>query len=208
MSLKQEEKTEHNIPEENEIENKPIRLKNYVEEASDKDIRKILDYLFDERNNSQKISLGIASFIVSPGIMILGAGLSYYIPDSISMFIAFGGLFGFIALGVYLSVKYGDASKHNLSKLERIFINEGIKDYIEEVKENNRPELNRKSAIGIALCILSPLFAMIPAFFNISELWILVGLFLMFIDIAAGVYLIVSSSMINGIFRRILRYEK
>lgn len=208
MSLKQEEKRVYDIPEEEEETVKktidPIYLKQYVENADSHDMDRIAEYLAQEKSASKKLALGIASFIMSPVFIFLGAGMAIeYYMDAFGTFLAFAGMAAAIGFGLYNCIKYGVTKKDRQKLLDGVFVTEDIKDYMDDLSKKYQSTLIKNVVIGILLCVFCIAPVIICAI-TLSESLIIGGFGALFAMVAAGVYMIVTSSMTSESYKKII----
>lgn len=166
-------------------------------------------YVADYQTAARKIALGSAACTASPSVLIAVSG--FLNSDILCTAVGLPVLFLLIAWGVWMFINAGIITGRYSHIDKRKFLpGHGVTDWARSAREQFRPSLVRDLAFGVGLCILSP--ACIMAFIGVGALlWgdggvgACFGTGVMMIGIAAGVYLIVRSSIVQNCYQRLLK---
>ncbi len=179
------------------------------------------NFLSDKKKNALFIALGVFLCIAAPGLMIATAAMpvvsvenngfaiemAYSLSDR-NMALAFTLLFALIAAAVALFIISGMRSaKYNY--LEKEYeLDQMTENAVRQDRERFMPKYRAFIAIGVVLCVVSPLAVIVPAFAiptYMSYIGVCVGLMLLIV--AAGVFLLVYGGYISSSYKFILQEE-
>ena len=201
---------------EEERENKEILEGDIVEVRAEEEKIQMISmetanvYLSLLQNTSSKIALGVLLCILSPIMLIgltgwsdheTGAFLSGEAAVSIGMTV----LLLMVAVAVAIFIIYGRKMEtYDFLEKEPIELAYGVKGLVEKEKFRYESTHSRKLVLGIVLCILSAVPIMVLAISDKNGRLAILGVNLCLILVAIGVYLLVSTGIIYGVFQRLL----
>lgn len=173
-----------------------------VEEAN-----AFLDY---RRHGSRLIALATALCIISPAILILLAGFSEYgiwgITETIGAAVGMIWLFVAVAAAVVIFIYYGTAGKEfeyiQKQPFETAY---GVTGIVKERRKSFEKTYALGLSAGIAICVISVLPLIIAAVMEASDVMCTSMTSLLFLIVAAGVYLIIRVSTVKGSFDALLQ---
>lgn len=97
------------------------------------------------------------------------------------------------------------ASRYKFIEKRRFTLATDAREWVLAAREQFRPALTRDIALGVVLCILSPVpIILLDAFVYYSPL-LGMGVALLLVAVAAGVYLFVRSGTLQGCYQRLLK---
>lgn len=188
-----ETKTE--VPDETEPPLRPVRM----EEAN--------AFLAENQKRSVRTALGVVLCVLSPvpamlfgGKVIGKGGIHIEALGAVGMFVL-------IAAAVALFIVSGMRMKpYEYLDTECIDTEYGVSGMVKEKADKHRQSHVRDLVIGVLLCILSviPPILFSAVFCNDSQSMDVLGAALMFVLIAAGVFLLVKTCILNGGYQRLL----
>lgn len=178
----------------------------------------------DTRKYHRMMGIGIALCIIGPAFMILLGGI--FSPDSptaagfIRDFSSLHGLLTlfplFLGLAVGLSlIIYGSSrlEQYKFLKHSNLIVSPSLQSFIMSMQADFQPQYAVITTIGIVLCVLSPFILIIIS--QIGESTFLgeenggtIGVFFMLLFIAIAVYLFVTSSGEEEIYKILLQEKK
>ena len=189
-----------------------------TEDAADSPLRTVgmeeaAAFLRVREQNASRVALGVLLCILSPVLLILlsGAQEMGLLPLTHTQAVGLGlvALFLLVGCAVALFVVSGLQSRqYEYLEKEPIDTLYGVDGMVRDRREKFRPTFNRQLTIGIVLCVVSvlPLFVSLILYGEESFAQLVsVGLLLAFI--AAGVLLIVRSSIVWDGFRQLLEED-
>lgn len=160
--------------------------------------------------NARSVALGVMMCILSPVMLILLEGarkfgfltLAENVTDGIGLIVLFALIGGAVALFVTSGLRAGRFEYLEKEDLETLY---GVDGMVRERRDSFQPTFARQLTVGIVLCVV----AILPIFFALilsgeDSFGEVVAVCVMFALIAAGVLLIVRSSMVWGGFQRLL----
>ena len=168
-------------------------------------------YLDTARAVSSKIALGVALCILSPVLLIYLAGLASQ-PGSFSISEGLAGGVGVIVLlvmiaaAVALFIFFGSQlTPYEYLDSEPVELAYGVAGLVEKKRNQYQTSHLMSLVAGISLCILSLIPLMVAATMGKEEsMAVIWGVILLFVLVAAGVFIIVRTCMIAGAFHRLL----
>lgn len=188
-------------PRTDEYSDSPLRTVS-LEEAS--------NFLRMREHNAPRIALGVLMCILSPVLLILLGGASDYgvlpLTENQAVGIGLVALFVLVGCAVALFITCGlRSSKYEYIEKEPIETLYGVDGMVRERKENYRPTFSLRLTIGIVLCVVSVIPLFITLIMNGGESFSAVlGVCAILVIVAAGVMLIVDSSIIWDGFKQLL----
>ena len=159
-------------------------------------------YVAQSQTVANKIGLGVAACIVSPALVVLFSDVS----ESMSNLLGLPVMFLLIAWGVWQFIIAGSMNDRYLFIEKRRFtLSREAQSWIVEAREQFRPALARDIAIGVVLCILSPMpIILLDALYH-SALMAGIGPALLLLLVALAVYLFIYSGSVQGCYHRLLK---
>lgn len=158
---------------------------------------------------SKKIAVGVAACILSPVILILLGGYEdtgvLHISENAAGGIGVSILFVIVACAVMVFITTGmKLNQYEFMDKELLDLEYGVTGIVETKKENYSGIHKTSIVMGVGLCIASviPLFIAVAFTENESVLITTVGLLL--VIVAAGVYLLVRSGIVNSSYDKLL----
>lgn len=171
------------------------------------------EYLGLVRHAAGKIALGVVLCILSPTLLILMAALSdkegdFLLPESLAVGVGLPFLFVMIAAAVALFLFFGrPLERYEFLEKEPFELAYGVSGIIRKQRDDYGPTHAISLVTGVSLCILS----MIPLFIAVAlsedGMAPVVGILLIFVMVAAGVFFLVRTCYIQGAFHRLLEEE-
>ena len=158
---------------------------------------------------SKRIAARVSLCILSPVILILLAGLAEYQVISITEDMAAGigvtMLLLMIAGAVATFIIHGlKLEKYQYMEKENLSLEYGVASIVQNKQEAYEPTFKKSIAAGVALCITSIIPIMIALAFSASDIVYVYCMNLIFVFVALGVYLFVSSGIVYGSYQRLL----
>lgn len=156
-----------------------------------------------------RIAFGVLMCIISPVLLIVMSGLSESgilgISENLAAGIGVAVLLIIVALAVMLFVSTGmKLSKYEYLEKEILDLEYGIAGIAETKKENYEDKHKKDMAVGIGLCVASAVPLLLTVAFTEAELIMVLMVGILLIMVAAGVFLIVRTSMINSAYQKLL----
>ncbi|MGX7351195.1 permease prefix domain 1-containing protein [Enterococcus canis] len=186
-----------------------MNVKQRVEAESGQELSAItmgeaLEYLDNRRRNSLLLAGGIAVIILGLAVM-----LTFF-----AMFAGgFGEMLGIVslffgaAIGVSFIIIAGMSMSTTAKKLSGRFIAPKIKRVVTTQKEHFNRSFVTGLVLGIALCIMSVAPVIVSNYLSASERMQNLGIAVMFLLVAVGVFLIVYCGVIMGSFTSLLEND-
>lgn len=165
------------------------------------------------RKLSWPMAAAIAMFVISPVPVILltvmSEGRVMGVNEDFAGGVGTALLLAIVAAGVAICILCGfRASKYDYLKKERIRLEYGVAGVTEKKKEEYAPTFRRSVACGVALCILGVVPILLSEAFVSSEITDQYWTILLFVMIAAAVFLFVKAGLVNGSFAQLLQQEE
>ena len=159
-------------------------------------------YVAQSQTVANKIGLGVAACIVSPALVVLFSDVS----ESMSNLLGLPVMFLLIAWGVWQFITAGSMNdRYRFIEKRRFTLSREAQSWIVEAREQFRPALTRDIAIGVVLCILSPMpIILLDALYH-SALMAGIGPALLLLLVALAVYLFIYSGSVQGCYHRLLK---
>ena len=159
-------------------------------------------YVAQSQTVANKIGLGVAACIVSPALVVLFSDVS----ESMSNLLGLPVMFLLIAWGVWQFITAGSMNdRYRFIEKRRFTLSREAQSWIVEAREQFRPALARDIAIGVVLCILSPMpIILLDALYH-SALMAGIGPALLLLLVALAVYLFIYSGSVQGCYHRLLK---
>lgn len=157
-----------------------------------------------------KTALGVCLCILSPVVLILLAGLSdaeggYAIPEGIAVAVGLGVLLLMISAAVALFILQDrKLERYEYLEKEPLDLAYGVQGMVE--KEQGRYESlhSRRTVLGVVLCILSVIPLVTMAVYDDGGMLPVVGVAVLLMLVAAGVYQLVLTGSIYESFQKLL----
>lgn len=171
------------------------------------------EYLDLVRHAAGKIALGVSLCILSPTLLILMGALSdkeggFVLPESVAVGVGLPFLFVMVAAAVALFLLFGrPLEAYEFLEKEPLELAYGVSGIIKKQKDSYASAHAISLVAGVTMCILS----MIPLFIAVAMsedgMAPVVGMLLLFVLVAVGVFLLVRTCYIQGAFQRLLEEE-
>ena len=171
------------------------------------------EYLDLVRHAAGKIALGVSLCILSPTLLILMGALSdkeggFVLPESVAVGVGLPFLFVMVAAAVALFLLFGrPLEAYEFLEKEPLELAYGVSGIIKKQKDGYASAHAISLVAGVTMCILS----MIPLFIAVAMsedgMAPVVGMLLLFVLVAVGVFLLVRTCYIQGAFQRLLEEE-
>ena len=160
-------------------------------------------YVAQTQTVANKIGLGVAACVASPVLMVLFDEVS----ETLSNLFGLPAMFLLIAWGVWQFITAGSMNeRYRFIEKRRFMLSREAQNWVIEAREQFRPALTRDIALGVALCILSPMPVIIlDAFVYHSPLLTGMGPALLLLFVALAVYLFIHSGSVQGCYHRLLK---
>ena len=180
---------------------------------SDSELRKVTlqeatEYMDIVKKSSVKMALGVALCILCPVPVILLGGLGEMFSDAIENMAGGIGvvmLFVMIAAAVAIFISTGiKLSKYEYLEKEPISPEYGVAGLAESRKEKFENTFKNSMAAGTCLCVLCAVPVILGGVLDGSDLTMVFMVSLLFVMIAAGVFILVRAGMINESFQKLL----
>ena len=147
--------------------------------------------------------------IISPVLLIVLAGLAECggigLSEGVAAAVGVVVLLLLVAVAVFIFITTGyQAEKFAFLEKEPIETAYGVTGMVRTKKAEYEPMRNVSIALGVILCILSPVPLIVSACLELPELTIIMTVAILLFLVAVGVYLIVNSSMIYGSYTTLL----
>lgn len=168
------------------------------------------DYLKLIKSASYQIALGVSLCILSPALLVVltgvpNANISYPFgsyADGIGTIL----LLVMVAIAVSIFIMNGrKLSAYEFLEHQNIELAYGVNGLIMKEKASYEEIYSRKLILGIVLCILSAIPLVITNLSNTGETIMCLGVDFCLILVAAGVFFIVSASIVYGSFQKLLK---
>lgn len=167
-------------------------------------------YLDTVRGVASKIALGVALCILSPTPLIYLGALSnteggFAIPENLAGGMGVLMMLALVAAAVALFLFFGSRlTPYEHLDNQPVELAYGVDGVVAKRQAQYQPTHLMLLVVGITLCILSLVPLMVAVAINEDGMASIVGLILMFVVVAAGVFLLVRTCIISGGFQRLL----
>ena len=168
------------------------------------------EYLALVRRSAGMIALGVSLCILSPTALILLGALSdkeggYRLSESLAAAAGMPFLVVMVTAAVALFLLFGrPLEAYEFLEKEPIDLAYGVCGILQKQKAAYEPTHAISLVVGIALCILSVIPLFVAASLSEDGMAVIVGLLLLFVLVAVGVFFLVRSCCIQGGFQRLL----
>lgn len=168
------------------------------------------EYLELKEKAIPKIAYGVSLCIFAAAPMIFLLGLSEGkiggITEMVAALIGLIVLFLMVAVAVFLFIYYGSfAKEYKFLEKEPIETAYGVRGMVLEKKKAFQGVYIALLAVGVVLCIISPLPLMVVALLELPDAIVLSMVALLLLIVAAAVNLIVRAAGIQGSFDKLLQ---
>lgn len=152
---------------------------------------------------ARKMALGVAACVASPALVVLFSDVSGKLTDVIGL----PAMFLMIAWAVWQFINTGTlTSRYRFVEKRQFSLAADALEWVREAREQFRPALIRDIALGVALCILSPMpTILLDAFAYDSPLLECAGPALLLVLVAWAVFLFVRSVTMLNCYQRLLK---
>lgn len=167
-------------------------------------------YLDTVRGVASKIALGVALCILSPTVLIYLGGLSsqegrFSLSEPLAGGIGILVMLALVSAAVALFLFFGSRlSPYEHLDSQPVELAYGVDGVVKKRQAQYQPTHLMLLVVGITLCILSLTPLMVAAAINEDGMAPIIGLILMFVLVAVGVFLLVRTCIIAGSFQRLL----
>ena len=156
-----------------------------------------------------KIALAVFMCIVSPVLLIVLAGLAECsnigLSEGVAAAVGIVMLLLLVAVAVFIFITTGyQAEKFAFLEKEPIETAYGVTGMVKTKKAEYEPMRNVSMAIGVIMCILSPVPLLVASCLGLPELTIVMTVAILLFLVAVGVYLIVNCSMVYSSYTTLL----
>lgn len=144
--------------------------------------------------SAKRMAIGVFLCIISPMLLLLAGGLQSYgnLSDRGVICLGIVPLFVFIAVAVAIFIYDGmTMEKFEYLKKEVFYIDNSLKKWLHQFKEENKPATAMMTIIGVVLCILSVVPLLIVAGFIEDGIQVVYALMMLFIMVGVGVGFII-----------------
>lgn len=199
-----------------EIEDIPLEgeLKEYVggEISTIITMEEANEFLDIRRSTSSKLSGAVACCILSPILLLVLLGVAESGKGGISQELATGigltVLLLIVAFSVYVFIMIGmKRKKYEFLEKENFETAYGVTGMVKEMKKDFESRYASELAIGIILCILSPLPVILGTLLYKSDILTIMSVGVLLTLVSAGVYMIISVADINESYQILLQEE-
>ena len=171
------------------------------------------EYLEAVKKASPRIAFGVLLCILSPLALILLVGLAgvgMFVSEGLAVACGFFMLFAFVGAAIAIFIPTG-MPLERFSYLERnvLILPENIENNLkEEYTVNDKKELLYITT-GILMCVFGALtLVLVACIFPERQIALLIGLGILFVLVAVGVYIIVRTCYVRGAYQRLLQIEE
>ena len=170
------------------------------------------EYLAAVKKAGPRIALGVLLCILSPVTLILLGGfvnIGMFVSEGIAAACGLFMLFAFVGVAIAIFIPTGmPLSKFEYLEKNILVLPESTEKVLrEEYEANNKKELLCITS-GILMCIFGALVLVLSVcMFPQSQVALLIGLGVLFVLVAVGVYIIVRTCYLRGAYQRLLQME-
>lgn len=168
------------------------------------------EYIKDRRFAAKRIGAGVVLCILSPVILIYLASMAEYGKIGISEDVAGGlGIAALILLVIPAAALFITTGmkmeKYQYIDTEIIELEYGVTGIIKEKKQGDSERYTLGIVIGVSLCIISILPLVVMGAFGFPDYLLVTGIVLLFLIVAAAVYLLIQVCMARETYDRLLQ---
>ncbi len=168
------------------------------------------EFLKSKAIYAKAVARGVVLCIISPVLLIWLIALSdegIYLTENAASGIGISALLIMVSMAVAIFIISGSkmARFKYLEEDNDFELEYGLAAIINEKREAFNTGYMRKTAMGVVLCILSPLPLIVGGIFNTSDITISFFIGFLLIIVSAGVYLLISVGTIKGSYDQLLR---
>ena len=161
---------------------------------------------------NEKMSAAISLFIISPITLMVLAGIAECTNSGLTEEMAGGlgiaSLLIFVVIGVFIIIYNSmKLSPYEYLEKEVISLEYGVAGIVAKKKQEFAPRYRITLTTGIIMCIVGVIPLVVAGAFGASELVCICMVGLLLLCCAIGVFFIVSSSMIQGSYQKLLQEE-
>lgn len=168
------------------------------------------EFMAGEAKRAPKIALGALLCILSPVAVIVFPSLqelgTVKMSEGAAVGIGLAALFILIAVAVFIFITAGGRKeKYDFMETDGFETAYGVSGVVKAKKEEYHDRKTLRNAIGVVLCILAVLPLIIFAVLEASDSVIIITVGIMFVFIAAGVYILITTNMIEDSYNMLLQ---
>lgn len=185
---------------------------NYDEKINVVSIEEANEYMLIVKHESKNVAFGVLLCILSPVLLIFLNGLALEniagITETIACAIGIGTLLIFVAIAVYIFIRYANRiEKFNYLEKEEFETAYGVVGLVKEKKTKYEPTHTKFLSIGVVLCILSPVPLVMSALIKDNDTLAASMTALLLVIVAFGVYMIVRVALVKSSYQILLQEE-
>lgn len=169
-----------------------------IDDGIDTDKKKVTmemanDFISKKFETSKSIAFGVFLCIISPITLIILGGLCSIYPLNENLMCGIGLITLFILVAIAVALFISSANKlkeYEFLETELFETSYGVTGMVKEKKKNFHDTYSKNTLIGVITCLLSVIPLFIGAFSNV-EIFVILGLGIMLLLVAFGVFLLV-----------------
>ena len=175
----------------------------------------VADFLALSRESAPRIATGVLLCILSPVCLLLMGVLSEksavfgnaaLLPENVAGGIGLTVLLALIAIAVAVFITTGmRLSQYEYMEKELLDIPEDVACTVAEEKENFAVTFRYSITIGVVLCIVGVIPLVALSIFTQEDLFMVIGVCILLVFVAVGVFFIVHAGMIQGSYDKLLQ---
>lgn len=173
------------------------------------------DFLTLSRGAAPRIATGVLLCILSPVCLLLMGVLSEksavfgnvaLIPENVAGGIGLTVLLVLVAIAVAVFITTGmRMSQYEYMEKEQLELPEDVVRSVMEEKENFAETLRYSIAIGVVMCIVGVIPLVAFSIFTQEDLFMVIGVCVLLLFVAVGVFIIIHAGMINASYDKLLQ---
>lgn len=217
--LKEEETMQEEPVEENTSEFEDESTETYQKEQAQRgryvSREEAEEFLALSKAAAPRIATGVLLCILSPVcLLLLGAlseKLSFFggatlIPEKLAAGIGVMVLLVLVAIAVAIFITTGmRLSRYEYMEKEELDLSEDIYTTVVNEKESFSGTLRSSITVGVVLCIIGVIPLIVLSLLTEEDLMIVIGVCMLLVFVAIGVFLIVSAGIVNGAYEKLLQ---
>ena len=170
-------------------------------------------YMSIEERESKNVAFGVMLCILSPVLLIFLNGLATKnivgITENIACIIGLSILFIFIAIAVFIFIRYSSKVEgFNYLEKDEFETAYGVAGLVKDKKTKYEPTYIKYLSLGVILCILSPVPLIISALIEDNDVLAISMTALLLVMAAIGVYMIVHVALIKSSYQILLQEDE
>ena len=217
--LKEEETMQEEPVEENTSEFEDESTETYQKEQAQRgryvSREEAEEFLALSKAAAPRIATGVLLCILSPVcLLLLGAlseKLSFFggaalIPEKLAAGIGVMVLLVLVAIAVAIFITTGmRLSRYEYMEKEELDLSEDIYTTVVNEKESFSGTLRSSITVGVVLCIIGVIPLIVLSLLTEEDLMMVIGVCVLLLFVAVGVFLIVSAGIVNGAYEKLLQ---